>query len=295
MDKKIIFLLLLFIFFNLSAAYCFSLKTLHEKADSLSLADAKSLADKNGSADDRYILGLVYLNLHKDKAAYEIFNSLLTGDPGSIRAKWGLAEALRRQHITQKAESLLNEIIKQDADFAPALISLAYIKYFKMDFTGSARLASQVIGKGKDNTDLSNYVRALAMYAGAKGMLAHYGGILSKAVDGLAVKRNLDKAQSLQPNSPSVLFGLGSYYLLAPTIAGGNKSKVEEYLNRAIKIDPNFADVYVRLAQLAKIKGQTERYSFYMNKALELDPKNELAEDTLSGRCHFICTGGKEE
>ena len=142
--------------------------------------------------------------------------------------------------------------------------------------------------------DLSNYARAFAMYAGSKGMLAHYGGLLSKAIDGLAVKKNLDKAQRLQPNSPAVLFGLGSYYLLAPVVVGGNKSKAEEYLNRAAEVDPLFADVYVRLAQLAKIRGEKEKYDFYMDKALEIDPKNELAQDTLSGRCKFICTAGEE-
>jgi len=108
------------------------------------------------------------------------------------------------------------------------------------------------------------------------------------------VKANLDKAQRLQPDSPVVLFGLGSYYLLAPVIAGGNKTKAEEYLNKAVKVDPYFADVYVRLAQLAKIKGQKEKYDFYMNKALEIDPGNELALDTKSGSCKFICTGGEE-
>ena len=279
----------------LSAAYCAPWKSLHEKADSVSLLEAKEAVAKNiNSASDQYVLGLVYLNLHQDESAYQIFNTLLMNNPDMLEARWGLAESLRRKHDLQKAESLLDEVIKRDADFAPALISLAYIEYFKMDFTGSVRLASRVIHAGKDNTDLSNYVRAYAMYAGAKGMLAHYGGLFSKAIDGLAVKTNLDRAQRLQPNSPSVLFGLGSYYLLAPVVAGGNKFKAEEYLNQAIKADPYFADVYVRLAQLAKIKGEEEKYNLYMNKALEIDPKNELAEDFLSRRCKFICTGKEE-
>jgi len=185
-------------------------------------------------------------------------------------------------------------VLRDNPNFSPALISLAYIKYFQMNFKDSVRLALKVIEQGQDQMDLSNYTRALAMYAGAKGMLAHYGGIFSKAIDGLAVKPNLDKAQKLQPNSATVLFGLGSFYLLAPKIAGGNKSKAQEYFNQALKLDPLFADVYVRFAQLAKIKGDEQKYDFYMNKALELDPQNELAQDTISKRCKFICIGGKE-
>jgi len=290
-----IFLSLLILFTYLTALYPMDWKVLHNKADTLTLSAAQDAVSGNrGILEDQYVLGLVYLNLHKDQAAYQVFAALLNNYPDMVELKWGLAESCRRLHNTDKAESLLNEAIKQDAAFAPALISLAYIKYFKMDFTGSVRLASKVIQQGPDKVDLSNYARAYAMYAGSKGMLAHYGGLFSKAIDGLAVKTNLDKAQKLQPDSPAVLFGLGSYYLLAPVIAGGNKNKAEEYLNKALEVDPFFADVYVRLAQLAKIRGEKEKYNSYMSKALELDPGNELALDTTSGRCKFICTGGKE-
>jgi len=293
MMKKVF--LVLSVIFIFSPAYPMDWKVLHNKADGLTLQVAQETAAKSrGLLEDQYILGLVYLNLHQDQSAYQLFNTLFSKNPDMVELRWGLAESYRRLHNTDKAESLLNQAIKQDPRFAPALISLAYIKYFKMDFTGSVRLAARVIQQGQENVDLSNYARAYAMYAGAKGMLAHYGGIFSKAIDGLAVKTNLDKAQKLQPDSPAVLFGLGSYYLLAPVIAGGNKVKAEEYLDKALKVDPFFADVYVRLAQLAGIKGEKEKYNFYMNKALELDPGNELALDTISGRCRFICTGGKE-
>jgi tetratricopeptide (TPR) repeat protein len=87
---------------------------------------------------------------------------------------------------------------------------------------------------------------------------------------------------------------MGSFYLLAPRIAGGDKNKALGYFTRAIEVDPNFADVYVRFAQLAKIRGNQAEYDLYMDKALKLDSGNELALDTLSGRCKFICVGGEE-
>jgi Tfp pilus assembly protein PilF len=127
------------------------------------------------------------------------------------------------------------------------------------------------------------------MVSGAKGMIAHYGGPLSKLINGTAVLPNLKKAQVLQPNSAAVMFGLGSFYLLAPPLAGGNLGKAEEYLKKAITIDPFFADAYVRLGQFYKIKGDNQKYSFYLNKALEIDPQNELANDIYSGKCKFIC------
>lgn len=85
------------------------------------------------------------------------------------------------------------------------------------------------------------------------------------------------------------MFGMGSFYLLAPAIAGGSLDKAEEYLKKAINTDPLFADSYVRIGQLYKLKGDNEKYEMYLNKAFEVDPLNELASDIKSGRCGFIC------
>jgi tetratricopeptide (TPR) repeat protein len=201
---------------------------------------------------------------------------------------------LRRQHKLKESELILDELIKSLPQFSPAYISLAYIKYIQMDFEKSVQLARKVIGQGADNVDLSNYVRSYAMMAGAKGMIAHYGGPLSKAINGIAVMSNLRKAERLQPDSPGVLFGLGSFYLLAPGFAGGNVDKAGPYLEKAIKIDPGFSDAYVRLAQFYKLKRDNEKYQAYLNKALEIDPQSELALDIKNGNCKFICINAQE-
>jgi tetratricopeptide (TPR) repeat protein len=293
--SKILLLATLICFISCSGAQAMDWQALHDQAGNLTLAAAQEAVAKSpGSTVNQYVLGLVYLNLHRDREAGEIFSKLLLGNPDLLEAKWGKAEVLRRQHAISASEELLNAVIKTKPEFAPALISLAYIKYFQMDFKASVNLALRVIEQGRFRVDLSNYVRAYAMYAGAKGMLAHYGGLISKAVDGLAVKPNLDKAQKLQPDSAAVSFGLGSFYLLAPAIAGGDKAQAEHYLYQAIKADPYFADVYVRLGQLARIKGDQEKYKFYLQKAMEIDPQNELAQDVSSGRCNFICPGPQD-
>lgn len=293
--RKIITLAILIMLSYPCPGYSMDWKSLHKKADTSSLAAAEEAVIKNpASVENKYILGIVYLNCHQNQKAYQVFKELLIIGPGMIQAKWGIAETLRRKHETKEAEALIGEVLKIDLQFSPALLSLAYIRYFQMNFSGAVRLVSKVISGGLEKTDLSNYVRAYCIYSGAKGMLAHYGGLFSKAIDGFAVKPNLEKAQKMQPDSPEVLFGLGSFYLLAPGIAGGDKSKAQDYFDRLLKIDPLFADAYVRLGQIAGIKGDKEKYDFYLNKALEIDPQNELAQDTKSGRCKFICTGAKE-
>jgi tetratricopeptide (TPR) repeat protein len=265
-------------------------KELHEQAVKLTLSDALEMVKQlPGSIDDMYVLGLIYLNLHKDKEAGYIFNKIITLNPESPEAKWGIAEVLRRQHNLIKSEELLNEVIKANPEFSPAYISLAYIRYIQTRFEESVALAHRIIDRGSNSVDESNFVRAYLLMGGGKGMIAHYGGPLSKAINGTAVMPNLKKAEKLQPNSAAVAFGIGSFYLLAPTIAGGDLDKAERYLERTIEIDPLFTDAYVRIAQLYKFKGDNEKYKSYLDKALEIDPQNEIALDIKSGKCKFVC------
>ncbi len=288
--KKIICLSLLACLFTFSDCLAFDWKALYEKADRQVLSESlKALQQDPGSIEDSYVLALSYFNLHKDKEAGELFRDILKKDSSLVEAKWGLAEALRRQHKLSEAQELLNEVIGEQSRFYPAYISLAYIKYIRMDFNQCALLASKVIRAGREKVDLSNYVRAYCLYAGAKGMIAHYGGPFSKLFNGTVVKSNLDIARKLEPDSVIVFFGLGSFYLLAPQIAGGDMRKAQAYLEKAIQADPLFSDAYVRLAQLYKARGDSAGFKKYLDKALELDPANELALDTLSGACKYIC------
>jgi tetratricopeptide (TPR) repeat protein len=276
-------------------AYALQWKDLHELADSLSPEEARANAEKRpGSIENLYVLGLASLNLHKDDDAEEAFNKIIALAPFCHEAQWGLSEVLRRRHRADQSEAMINEILESNPDFSPALITLAYIKYNQLDFENSVRLASKVVRQGRNNVDLSNYTRSLLIIAGAKGMLAHFGGPVSKVINGAGVFSTLKEAELLQPNSPGVLFGIGCFYLLAPPLIGGDKNKALEYLQRAVKADPLFADACVRLAQAYRLKGDKEKYELYLQKAREIDPQNELVLDIRSGRCGFICVGGKE-
>jgi len=295
MKRIFIFGFLLFFLCAASVSYALDWKSLHEKADKVNLAQALSEVNSSpASIDNLYILGLVYFEGHKDREAGEVFNKIISLDPKVIEARWGIAEVLRRKHKIGESEKILNEIIKANPDFSPAYITLAYVKYTQMYFEQSVKLALKVIKQGRENVDLSNYTRAYLLRAGAKGMIASRGGPLSKIINGTAVLPNLKKAQILQPDSQAVLFGLGSFYFLAPAIVGGNINKARDYLERAVKIDPLFADAYVRLAQVYKVKGDSEKYEKYLRKARGIDPENALLQDFARGKCKFNCVTVKE-
>ncbi len=293
--KRYLFISLLIFFLSANFSFAMDWKALHEKADAITLKDAQAQVEKEPSSKEaRYCLGLVCLNLHKDMQALDNFQKILVIEPRSIEAQWGVAEVMRRQHKTEQSQKMLEEIIKNNPGFSPALYSLAFIKYRQMELEGAVRLALRVIEQGRSGSDASNYVRALLIYSGAKGMIAHYGGPFSKIVNGIAALPNIKKAQSIQPDAAGVYFGLGSFYLLAPGITGGDLDLAKEYLEKAIAKDPLFADPYVRLAQVYKQKGDNAKFEEYLNKALKIDPGNELALDIKSGVCKFICVGSKE-
>ncbi|MFA6281035.1 MAG: hypothetical protein WCY05_00855 [Candidatus Omnitrophota bacterium] len=274
----------------INPGYALDWKNLHAEADKKGIEGmVKIQRGYPDSLENLYLLGLSYLNKHMDKKAEIVFNEMLAKEPGLIEAKWGLAETLRRSHRLDESENILKEIINKQPSFSPAYISLAYIKYTKMKFNDSVILSSKVIKQGKNNVDSINYVRAYLILAGAKGMIAHYGGPLSKVINGTAVFSTLKKAQKISPEYSGVLFGMGSFYLLAPGFVGGDINKAEDYLKRAITADPLFADAYVRLSQVYQLKGDSGKVQTYLEKALRIDPGNELAMDIKNGNCKFVC------
>lgn len=263
-------------------------KKLHEQADKLNISDALKAA-KNDSVESLYVLGLVFLNTHQNQKAEEAFNKLLKKDPEFFQARWGLAEVFRRDGKPHESIKILDEVLKQNKNFSPALITLAYIKYTSTDFKGALSLAEKVINQGRTQADISNLARAYLIEAGGRGMLAYNGGPLAKVFNGTKVFSNLKKAQRLRPGSVEVLFGFGSFYFLAPRIAGGDASKAEDCFKKVIKADPLFADAYVRLAQVYQIQGKKKEAESYLKKALSINPGNYLANDAMSKKCKFAC------
>lgn len=275
--------------------YSLDWQGLHGQADATSLPEQEAaVRDNPDSIADRYLLGLVYLASHRDQDAQKVFQEILGRAPDTTAATWGLAECLRRQHRHAESERLLRSVLEKDARFAPAYISLAYLRYVQLDFNGSVALAYKVLDLGRGNVDSANYTRAYLLVGGGRGMLAHYGGFLAKMAHGTAVLSNLKKAEAIQPGSAEVLFGLGTFYFLAPALAGGDRERARAYLERAVVVDPLLADAYVRLAQLYGALGEKDRSRQMLERAEEIDPRNELLLDFKTGSCKFICTGLKE-
>jgi cytochrome c-type biogenesis protein CcmH/NrfG len=280
---------------NIGPGFCLDIPKLNTQADSLSLVQAAELTRQEPDSLERlYVLGVAYLNEEQNASAQETFNRMLQIDPDSLEGQWGRAEMLRRKHQNEESRRILQEIIaKQDAMY-PAKLTLAYLEYLRCDFSAGVDLAQAVVHLGPERVDRSNYVRALCLLGGIKGMLAHYGGPMAKVFNGRSILPLLRKAERLQPDNPAVSFGLGSYFLLIPPIFGRDIVKAERYLRKAIELAPWFAEAYVRLAQVRRVAKDEQQFAGYLKQSLEIDPQSEIALDIKNGSCKFICVKEQE-
>ncbi|MCM8781169.1 MAG: tetratricopeptide repeat protein [Candidatus Omnitrophica bacterium] len=217
------------------------------------------------------------LKARKDKEALHYFEQVLLMQPQNVKALWGKAEALRRSRKYDQAENLLKEILSSDPGHTSSLISLAFIMYKKERFKEAKLILESVL----DNPSCNNDDRALAYTL--LSMLANQeiknAAMFTKIKQGNRIRGYLLKAKELAPELPEVHVGLGTFYLLAPKILGGDIRKATEELELAIRMAPDFATANARLAQLYKKKGDLERYNFYIKRTEELDPENEILEE----------------
>ena len=217
------------------------------------------------------------LKIRKDKDAMKIFDQILAKDPENIDALCGKAEVLRRDRKYAEAQDLLNKILEKDPNYIPALLSLSYIYYQEENFNQAEKLVNQVLEGGcesKEDEALAN------MLLGAiNSQRADKGWLLTKLKYGPKIQCYFLKAKELGPELPEVRLGLGTFYLLAPKIIGGDVDKALPELEYTVKIAPNFATANARLAEAYRKKGDLRKYEAYIERAKELDPENEAVKE----------------
>lgn len=116
------------------------------------------------------------------------------------------------------------------------------------------QLAEQAVLLDDDNADAH-----FARFAN-KGRLLLLDGATPNPFNLLRINRDLDRALELNPNHPDALAAKGGLYRQLPRLLGGDQAKAEQYLQRAIALEPEHAvGARVELAQLYFDRGQRER------------------------------------
>lgn len=234
-------------------------------------------ADTNINITDSLPQGFKLLKIREDFQALTIFNQVLAVEPKNLDALWGKAEVFRRARNFSEAENIINQILAVNPNHTASLISLAYIRY-KDDKLDEAQ---SLIEKVLKNTceDSEDYALALMMLGTINSRRSAKSWFFGKIAYGAQIKGHFLKAKEIAPDLPEVHLGLGTFYLLAPAIFGGNIDKAKEELELAVEIAPTFATANARLAQVYLRKGNIERYSFYLKRTRSLDPENEVLKE----------------
>jgi len=217
------------------------------------------------------------LKLRKDSAALKEIERALFLDPDDATALWAKAEVLRRGYRFAESEKLLNLVLSKYPGHTSCLISLSYIRYHDSRFEEALSLLKQVLNQ----PDLSRENKGLSymLIGSINAKKASLGGFFSKIAYGTRIRGYFEKAKRLAPDLSEAYLGLGTFYLLAPRIVGGDIDKAIGELETAVKLTPEFATVNARLAQAYKKKGGSGKYNFYFQRAKELDPDNEVLRE----------------
>jgi tetratricopeptide (TPR) repeat protein len=112
--------------------------------------------------------------------------------------------------------------------------------------------------------------------AEAIGVTAQHAGVFQQLFLARRFRKELDRALELDPRNPQALRDLMEFYLLAPSIVGGDKERAREVAVRIAAVDP----VEGYFAQARLTPAQTE--SFY-RKAVEAQPDSYKARVALAG------------
>jgi tetratricopeptide (TPR) repeat protein len=223
---------------------------------------------------------LKFLKHRQDKEALAECKHILLTDQKNITARWAEAEILRRSYRYKESEELLLALLHDSPEHIPSLISLANIKYHANDLQEATKILSRLLSR----SDLDNGQRALVyvVLGSVAAQKAAQGGLLLKISQGPRIKGYFLKAKALSADLPEVYLGLGSFYLLAPSLIGGDVDKAIKELETAFYLSPQFATVNARLAQAYLSKGDMVKYEFYFNRVKALEPDNAVLKEIES-------------
>ena len=270
-----------------SSACAADWKTLADEAIGLlppAVADLENKKDKSES--DVYALTVIYYREYHHGKLKKLYTDHEKKMPESVVLKMLNGIILLREHRHRECGVLLRAMVREHPEFYPALIMLAHSNYLQKDFAGAYALARRLIDKKKELSRY-HYAVSLLLAAGSKGIIAKNN--LTQAIPAyFEVNRYLKETAKLMPDSPEVFYGQGSYHLLTPTVAGGDIDLAIKMLEKSRQLTPQNTQVYVRLAQAYRFKGDIPAYRKNIARALEIDPQDEVLLDYLSGEKVFL-------
>ena len=123
----------------------------------------------------------------------------------------------------------------------------------------------------------AKYHRQVAEVA---GVTAQYSGLLQQLLLAHRFKKEIEIALSLDPKDLQALRDLMEFYLLAPGVARGDKSKARATAERIAQLDAE--EGYLALARLAEFNKETGKEEVLLKQAVAAQPRSYKARIVLA-------------
>ncbi len=232
---------------------------------------AKNIVDKIIKLrpnEERFIISkyYIYLKLKKGKEILEDVKKHIKREPENLDLLLILGLIYEQDKQYKKAEKIYKKIIKIDTGFKDAYDRLIQIYYEQGDFEKAEKVIKDLL----NNYFFFSRIEKSKYYIYLSDILRKEG----KIKEGLEY---LKKALSIDPDNPEINFYIAVYY---DDI--GDWEKAKEYLERAIKLNPNFTDALNYLGYTLLLRNEDiDKALKLIRKAVYLDSENGAYLDSL--------------
>jgi Tfp pilus assembly protein PilF len=159
-----------------------------------------------------------------------------------------------------EAKNVFEQILKKDDNNAEAHYRLGLLY---LNRTNPQRDVDEAVDQLEKATDLNpNNADYYFRYGAALGEKTQHAGMIKQAFLAPKIKKAFLRAVELNPNLAPARIGLAQYYLMAPSIMGGDEEEGWKQLDEAIKLD-EVPGRSVKASMLARAKKNDEAEKEY--------------------------------
>jgi hypothetical protein len=174
----------------------------------------------------------------------------------------------------RKAQPLLEAAVKANPNDADALYQLSRVKVVRGETDAALPLAEKAAALQPKNATYRFQVASVVARQAQQASVFRQIGLARK------FRREGDAALALDPNHLDALEFMMQFYLQAPSIAGGDRTKARSVAARIRSV--NAADGFLADAALAADAKQTAQLGSLYRSAVSADPAHAKARRTLA-------------
>jgi tetratricopeptide (TPR) repeat protein len=166
----------------------------------------------------------------------------------------------------KQARAVLEKKFSINSKDAETLVFLARVRIAYGNFDDAIKLLEQAISLQPKRADAHIYL------AEAYSHKTNDAGMFEKVRIGRTIQSETEQALAIDPKNIDALEGMVEFYLEAPGILGGSRSKAEETAEKIIALDP--ARGNLAKAEIARHEKERDKAESFYNKAVQASPSS---------------------